>query len=113
MDVGMICRELHWTHMNTVGQIRHMGMVHVNEVPMVIAKGLKFQVLKGFVSLFEVPLSYRLSHGTGDLDIFGCHIDIPGLIKVKSHTPRTSFTLYTERFRIISNCRCYPAAGES
>src|SRR3989338_5102610 len=26
MDLGMIGRKLHWTHMNTVGQIGHKGM---------------------------------------------------------------------------------------
>src|SRR3990167_6775347 len=111
MDAGMIGRELHWTHMNTVGQIRHMGMVHVNEVPMVIAEGLEFQVLISLVLFFEVPLSYRLCHGTGDLDVFCCHMDIPGLIKVKRHTTWTRFALYTEGFRIMGDCRRYPTAG--
>src|SRR3972149_6531612 len=112
MDVGMICRELHWTHMNTVGQIRHMGMVHVNEVPMVIAKGLKFQVLKGFVSLFEVPLSYRLSHGTPYLDVLRSYIDISAAIKVQAHTSRAAFGPYAEGFRIVGNRRCNTPTGE-
>jgi len=40
-------------------------------------------VFEGFVLFFEVPLSYRLCHSAGDLDIFGCHIDVPGFIEVQ------------------------------